>query len=200
MSPIKVFIAVKAAKYRSMLTRLLVEQDGFIKLGESGTRPATLTKVAKMQPHVLLMDSVIAPPGKEEFIESVRTVSPATKVVVLPPKYVRSDELRVARAGARGYLPKKMVGTALPKAVRVVTDGEIWMRKETVSQIFDEYVQAASLKKVAGTDQVTSLTQRELSILQLVVKDKSRRDIAKSLHTNERSVERTLTAIANKLR
>lgn len=200
MSPITVYIAHKVESIRKMLRELLLREEGFLTLGLSARGSDTLAKVGKMKPNVLLLDAGLTPKNREDLIGSIRRISPATKIISLPAKYVRTDELRLARAGARGYLPKAMVPSFLPKAVRVVHDGEIWMRKETVSLIFEEYVRAASIKRLAATAGVTTLTEREVKILRGIVQDKSRRDIARSLGTNEKSVERSLNAIIQKLR
>ena len=177
-----------------------MREGGFLSLGESGRGPDTLSKVKALRPHVLILDTQLTVRSPEEFIGGLRQASPSTKIVSIPPKYAKGDELRFARAGARGYLPKAMIPSFLPKAIRVVHDGEIWMKKETVSRIFEEYVRAASLKRSAAAAGVTALTRRELTILQLVVKDKSCRDIARSIRISEKSVERSLNAIVQKLR
>ncbi len=199
MSPITVFIAHVAARWRRKLVRLLVEEDGFVSLGESSRSSDTLAKVKSHRPNVLLLDTRLAPHGPEEFLGRLRAASPTTKIISIPPKYSRGDEMRFARSGARGYLPKGMVPSSLPKAIRVVHDGEIWMRKETVSRIFEEYVLAASLKRGASGPGVTSLTQKEFTILQWVVRDKSRREIARALRITEKTVERSLNQIVKKL-
>ena len=65
----------------------------------------------------------------------VRRQSPDTRIILLGERTTRRRLLNALSLGARGYLKKTVTRTLLPKAVRVVGQGELWVPRTIVTTI-----------------------------------------------------------------
>jgi hypothetical protein len=75
---------------------------------------------------------------------------PATKVVVMASRYSRRKEFMAARAGARGFITTDIPDAVLKKAIGRLAAGEIWMTRETVAMVFEEYVKLMARKTASA--------------------------------------------------
>jgi DNA-binding NarL/FixJ family response regulator len=96
------------------------------------------------------------------------------------------DIYRAIQAGARGYLLKDMFGEELMEAIRAVHAGK-------------SRIPAAVAERLADRMGGPNLTARELSVLQLIVKGKSNKEIADELGIFESTVKTHVNNILSKL-
>lgn len=134
MSTISVVVADQQKNLRSSYIRQLRPVAGIAVIGEAATS-YEVVKALKLKPHVLLLDWDISALHGVSILPLVRHQSPGTRVILLGERTSRRRLLNALSLGARGYLRKTMVKTLLPKAVRVVGEGDVWIPRTIVSTI-----------------------------------------------------------------
>ena len=99
------------AEFRELARRIL-EQGGFVVAGEAVDGGATTASVAEMQPDVVLLDVQLPDVDGFEVAEAL-AAGPDPPIVVLTSSRDESDfGSRVARSGARGFIPKSRLSGA----------------------------------------------------------------------------------------
>ena len=99
------------AEFRELARRIL-EQGGFVVAGEAVDGGATTAAVAEMQPDVVLLDVQLPDVDGFEVAEAI-AAGPDPPIVVLTSSRDESDfGSRVARSGARGFIPKSRLSGA----------------------------------------------------------------------------------------
>jgi two-component system, NarL family, response regulator len=122
-----------------------------------------------------------------EAIRVIRAEYPASRIVVLT-RYDGDADIRGAlEAGACGYLLKSVSSGELVQAVRSVLAGQRWVAPAA----------AARLTEHIGE---SSLTEREIEVLRLVVKGKSNKRLAAALGITEGTVKWHINSILSKMR
>ena len=134
MSAISVVVADQQKTLRSFYIRQLLPETGITVIGQAATSYEVM-KALKLKPHVLLLDWEIASIHGVSILPLVRHHSPGTMVILLGERTSRRRLLDALSLGARGYLRKAVVRTLLPKAVRVVGRGDVWVPRTIVSTI-----------------------------------------------------------------
>jgi CheY-like chemotaxis protein len=106
-----VLIVDDHAEFRELARRIL-EQGGFVVAGEAVDGGATTAAVAEMQPDVVLLDVQLPDVDGFEVAEAL-AAGPDPPIVVLTSSRDESDfGSRVARSGARGFIPKSRLSGA----------------------------------------------------------------------------------------
>jgi len=134
MSTISVVVADQQKTLRSFYIRQLLPETGITVIGQAATSYEVM-KSLKLKPHVLLLDWEISSIHGVSILPLVRHHSPGTMVILLGERTSRRRLLDSLSLGARGYLRKAVVRTLLPKAVRVVGGGDVWVPRTIVSTI-----------------------------------------------------------------
>jgi len=189
--PIDVLLVDDHAVVRSGYRRLL-EQDGGIRvLGEAADSAGAIEAAARLRPHVVVLD--LAMPGSGiRALRGIREIQPPPAVLMFSmyddPIYARQS----LQAGAQGYLTKSSGPEALVAAVRAVAAGETWL-DPAVAQV----VAIRSLG--AGAPQGSTLSGRELQVLQLLVRGHSIREIASELGMSAKTAANHQSALRQKL-
>jgi DNA-binding NarL/FixJ family response regulator len=180
--------------------RRLLEADPEIEVVSAcGDLPSLLTAVEEEQPDVVLTDIRMPPTGVDEGIqaaESLRTTHPEIGVVVLSqygePGYAVS--LLEGGTARRAYLLKERVDDLgqLVVAIRAVAAGGSMVDPKVVEALVAE-------KARAETSALSELTPREHDVLREMAEGKNNAAIAETLFLTERSVEKVIHSIFQKL-
>jgi DNA-binding NarL/FixJ family response regulator len=138
------------------------------------------------RPDITLMDLRMPNLGGAQATEAIRKEFPQARIIVLTTYDGDEDIYRAIQAGARGYLLKDMFGEELMEAIRAVHAGK-------------SRIPAAVAERLADRMGGPNLTARELSVLQLIVKGKSNKEIADELGIFESTVKTHVNNILSKL-
>jgi NarL family two-component system response regulator LiaR len=158
-------------------------------VGEARTGEAAIDTVADLQPDVVVMDIVMPGMGGIEAIRHLREANAALGIVALS-SFSNGAQVRAAiDAGANGYLIKSVDGESLARAVRSAAEGTATFSPEI------------TLALIGGepSDQVASLTARELDIADLVASGKTNAEIAEALVLSVFTVKNHVSSILMKL-
>jgi DNA-binding NarL/FixJ family response regulator len=102
---------------------------------------------------------------------------------------------RALKAGARGYLMKSAGGDELIKAIRQVLAGQVYVSQDMSAKILD----GLSGSRSSRPPVVSSLSDREFEVFQLVGEGLTTREIGLRLHISGKTVETHRLHIREKL-
>ena len=192
MSPIRVLLVDDHPVVRSGIHDLLNKSPDIDVVGEAANGEQGLQMVEEMHPDVLLLDMELPDIQGTRVAQQVQQLYPRVKILALSAHddsiYVRE----LLELGAAGYLMKEEAPEAIVEAVRGVAMGEQgWVSRRIAAQMAS-WVQAGEPGKM-------KLTLKELEVLRLVVQGKTNQAIAVDLHISEKTVEKYIKAIFDKL-
>jgi DNA-binding NarL/FixJ family response regulator len=193
----RVVIADDSVLLREGVSRLLAEA-GFEVVGQAGDADELLREVEDKAPDVAIVDIRMPPTHTDEGLQAARELRsrhPALGVLVLS-QYVRPSyafELLSDDARGVGYLLKDRVSNLaeLTDAVTRVGEGGSVLDPTVVSQLVG--------RRRQGHDPVDDLSEREREVLALMAEGRSNRAIAERLFITERTVEKHVKSIFDKL-
>jgi DNA-binding NarL/FixJ family response regulator len=137
-------------------------------------------------PDVTLMDLRLPGLGGVEAVAKIRTEFPQARIIVLTTFDGDEDIYRALQAGARGYLLKGMFGDELLDAIRAVHAG-----KTRIPPLVAERLAT----RMGGS----SLTGRELEVLELIVRGQSNKEIGATLLISEATVKTHINNLLSKM-
>lgn len=195
--PLRVIIADDDALARRVL-RDALQAAGVVVIAEAADGREAQELVAHYKPDVALIDVVM--PGVDG-IEATRRIaerSPQCKVVVLSATEDAELGLVALRAGAVGFLSKRVLPEALPRALRAAQDGEAvvsrWMTMPLVDVVRRLRDDGAGLRPVRSP-----LTSREWEVLDLLCDGLGTDVVAGRLFLSEETVRSHVKNILRKL-
>ncbi|HLF28726.1 MAG TPA: response regulator transcription factor [Anaerolineae bacterium] len=191
-SPVRVLIVDDHEIVREGLQTLLSEEPDVEVVGEAANGEEALRLAAALNPEVILMDLVM--PGLDgiEVTRRMQATSPASRVLVLT-SFADDRRVREAiQAGAIGYLLKDVLKPDLLRAIHNAAQG-----RSTLHPDAQHYLMRQAIRAEAQPHD--SLTERELSVLQLLAGGQSNKEIAAILHLTEGTVKGYVSAILAKL-
>lgn len=99
------------------------------------------------------------------------------------------------RAGASGYVVKKVADRDLVEACRATMRGEPFLYPGAITALINDHLQRAR----AGEQRMNPLTPRETEVVKLVAESYTNRQIAEALVISEKTVDRHRANILEKL-
>jgi DNA-binding NarL/FixJ family response regulator len=188
-APVRLLIADDHPVVRDGLSGMFAADPGFEVLGEAADGAEALRLARALRPDVILMD--LRMPGMDGVTaigELTRLGIPA-RVLVLTTYDTDSYVLPAIEAGATGYLLKDAPRDELLRAVRAAAHGEAVLAPSVAARLMSRFRAPA-----AGP-----LSQRELTVLELVAAGSTNRDAAAKLFISEATVKSHLLNIYGKL-
>lgn len=128
---------------------------------------------------VLLLDIHFGKHDGREIIQEIRQLMPKMKIIALTSQ---SDSVTIkssVNAGFDGYLLKIDSRKDIEKALKAAINNEKYYSPKTQQTFFE--TQTSKSKTV--------LTEREIEILQLIVKEKTTKEIAEELCLSKKTIE-----------
>jgi DNA-binding NarL/FixJ family response regulator len=151
-------------------------------------------------PHVCIISSSLKDGSTAGFrvTRELREVNRAVSVIMLLEGSERALVVEAFRSGARGVLSRDDPFDMLPKCIQKVHEGQVWANSQQLGYLIESLAES-SLPLITDARGATLLTQRELSLVQLVAEGRTNRDISRELHLSEHTVRNYLFRIFNKL-
>lgn len=125
-------------------------------------------------------------------VEIMRRTRPGVPVVILSGHVERDEVLAAVRAGANGYIPKTISGTALINALRLVLAGESYLPTSIL-------VEGGNGDRKTPASPLSSLSAREREILGYLIEGQTNKEIARRLDLQEITIKIHLRNVYRKI-
>jgi two-component system, NarL family, nitrate/nitrite response regulator NarL len=193
---VRIVVADDHAIVRNGLKRLLETDPRYSVVGEAKNGREAIRVTRALRPDLLLLDVSMPELTGLDMLKELPPDLRDTKVVVLTASVERSTMHKALQHGARGVVLKTADPEILFGAIEAVLQGRYWLDRESVSDL------VALVRELSepGTypRHPFGLTNRQITIIEKVVRGMTNREIAASLSISEETVKHHLTQIFNK--
>ena len=171
------------------LRALFDQEDDLTVVGEAATPDEAIAAVRDRRPDLVLMDLQLGRAGNgADVTHTIRSLPDPPPVLILTNYDTDGDIIRSIEAGASGYLLKGAPPDELLLAVRSAAAGESALAPPIATRLLERM----------RTPQ-TSLSTREIEVLDRVAAGRSNGEIARELVITEQTVKSHLVHIYTKL-
>lgn len=178
--------------------RMLLEKDPEISVvAEAANGTQAFEVVSREKPDILLLD-ISMPPGESGLIacEKITKEFPQTKVIILT-MFAEAEYLYYTlRGGASGYILKTSTPEELMTAIHAVIEGGTYIHPKMAASLTKQlFPQDGEI----GDSPYQLLSNREMEILQLLVKGYTNKQISEQLFLSIKTIESHRSKIYSKL-
>lgn len=193
--PIKVLIADDHTIVRSGVRLLLTAEPDIVVVGEALNGHEALELVETLQPDVVLMDITMPEMDGLEATRHIKSRYPQVQVLVLTMH--RSEEyfFEMLKSGASGYILKGAKTDELIEAVRIVSQGQVFLYPTMAQKLVEGYLNLAEWDKEIKE----TLSPREIEILHMLVEGHTSKEIAEKLVLSPSTVQTHRSNLMHKL-
>jgi len=192
---IRVLITDDHLVVREGLHLILETADDIEVVGEAADGVECLRLVPKLKPDLILMDLQMPRMDGITAIEHLRKEHPAIAIVILTTYNEDDLMIRGLQAGARGFLLKDSSRENLLDAIHAAARGETLLKPEILARVLSPQTQS---KPASPPQSDSTLTERELEVLQALARGERNKEIAYNLGITERTVKAHLQSIYQK--
>lgn len=178
---------------RRGLRDLLDGEPGIEVVAEAGSVEEAMVRVGATSPDVVVVDVRLPDGDGVALCRSLRQLDPAPQCLVLTAFDDERALVEAIMAGASGYLLKQVRGQDLVDAVREVAAGRSLLDPVTTAHVLER------MRASAKGDELSSLTERERAVLELMGEGLTNRQIAERLFLAEKTVKNYVTSVLAKL-
>lgn len=172
--------------FRKGMATLIESEPGLEVVAQTGDGHEALSLYRQKNPDVVLMDLRLPGVGGVEATMEIRKEFPEARIIVLTTFDTDEDIYLAVQAGAKSFLLKDTPEDELAATIRAVHAGETVLHAEMAKRLADRQKRA-------------DLTQREMDVLQQLIKGRSNKEIGTSLFVSEDTVKAHLKTLFSKL-
>jgi len=162
-------------------------------VAEAGDGREALAVVDEHRPDVVLMDIRMPHMDGLEATREITAGASGAKVIVLTTFEVDEYVFEAMRAGASGFVLKRVPPAELIEAVRVVAAGESMLFPSSTRRVIERFATPTSVASMPD------LTEREGDVLRLLARGLSNGEIAVELFVSVETVKSHVASILMKL-
>jgi DNA-binding NarL/FixJ family response regulator len=196
---IRIVIADSHAMFRAALRKLLGVEPDFVVIGEAEDGMEAIARVRDVHPHVVLLDLALPRCSGLEVLREIRSLSPATRALLLVDAIDEGELIEALCLGARGVAFKTTATDLLLKSIRAVQAGEYWVKRDRISLLIRTLNDRLGSNGQDERRNVFGLTPRDLDIVRAIAAGESTQAMAQKLSRSEVTVRHQLTSIFRKL-
>lgn len=149
-------------------------------------------------PDVVVCDPTVDSEFRPEYVAFLGHYLPAARIVVLTSENDPDSIMEALGHGAKSYILKSEPIETIRAAVEFVCRGGVAFSLPIAALVTDRPVPAREARSLASSVS-RGLTPREIQVIQLVARGHTDAEIAESLEISDRTVERHVGNVMNKL-
>jgi DNA-binding NarL/FixJ family response regulator len=173
---IRVALAEEQGIVRWALREALANAPEIELVGDAGTVEETIAMIRDAKPDVLVIDTTLRDHSGFDVLAQIRQLETGP-VVVLAPHTEPGYAARAIAAGAHGYVSKSESPERLLEAIRAVSRGEQFLPHNVAEMV------------AMGGHPASSLTARELQVMEMLARGMTNREIAHDLDISIKTVD-----------
>ncbi len=197
--PLRVVIADDQALVRTGF-RMILTADGIDVVADAATGAEAIDAVRRTRPDVVLMD--IRMPEMDGLEATRRILSngdaEAPRVIILTTFDLDQYVYAALSAGASGFLLKDVSPEHLVAGVRMVRAGDALLAPAITRRLIERYA-ARDQQRAALHRDLSTLTPREVEVLQHLARGLSNAELAAGLQLSDATVKTHVARILSKL-
>jgi DNA-binding NarL/FixJ family response regulator len=183
---ISIMIADDHPLLRSGIIAVLSANPAFSVVAEAEDGDSAVELYRRWRPDVTLMDLQMPGLNGIEATSAIRQIDPEARIIILTTFDGDVQVTRALKAGATGYVLKKMVRTALSDYIVSVHAGRRLLPPPVAASLVNSF-------------QLDALSKREVEVLRLVSGGNSNQRVADQLGLREDTIKAHMKAILQKL-
>jgi DNA-binding NarL/FixJ family response regulator len=183
---IRVMLVDDHPAFRKGMAALIESEPDLIVVAQTGDGREAIRIYRDSKPDVVLMDLRLPGMGGVEAIMAIRKESPDARVIVLTTFDTDEDIYRAIQSGAKSFLLKDTPDDELSATIRAVHAGQ---------QVLPPKV----ADRLAVRQRRADMSDREMKVLELLIKGRSNKEIGSSMFVCEDTVKAHLKSLFSKL-
>jgi DNA-binding NarL/FixJ family response regulator len=203
---ITVMLASNRNAVHTAWIHLLACASGIEVVGGTCTDPACLaTRLERHLPKVLLLDHALLDRLGPRSLRRIQQQCGCVRVLLLCDEFTGDLVAEVLRNRFKGFLLTTCLPGLCLKAIRAVSKGELWLSRAALADAIALLPVQSDRGDVPGSteaiplDAATTLTPRELEVVELVRRGWINKEIARELAIAEGTVKKHLQGVFSKL-
>ncbi|MBN8783741.1 MAG: hypothetical protein ABS85_01205 [Sphingobacteriales bacterium SCN 48-20] len=189
-----ILIAEDHSVVRMGTAMLIREQYPEAVIREAETFDEVVEILAKESLDLLLLDIHIPGGDNLQMVEAVKLRQPNLPILIFSAYDEQLYAIRYLKSGAQGYLKKTAPPDEIKAAISKVLNGEKYISKIVQEQLVEQLLDPS--KKQEG---LSSLSNREVEVMQLLVKGASPAEIKSTLNIHDSTISTYKAKIFEKL-
>lgn len=197
LTTIKVLLVDDHALLREGLRQLLELETDIRITAEAEDGFGALRQVRRTRPDVVLMDIHMPVIDGLAVTRQIAHEFPELPVIMLTMRHEQQQVIQAISSGAKGYLLKSASSQEVVQAIRIVSQGGVYIEPALTGAIVSEVRRLS--EQVPGNQSLSALSEKEIEILRCVAQGLSNKEIAIRLAYAEKTVKNYLSVIFQKL-
>jgi DNA-binding NarL/FixJ family response regulator len=181
---------------RERVAELITSEPDLTVCGETDDPRVALQLIAATKPALIVAGLALKDSHGLEFIKDVQVRHPKIAILVFSMYDETLYAERAIRAGASGFVTKRVPTHELLRAIRRVIAGEIYLSEKIAAQSLHHFFARPHGQSASDLEQ---LSDRELEVFELMGRGRSSRQIAAALHLDLKTIETYRSRIKTKL-
>lgn len=173
--------------------KIVLKQEGFQRIHEADSGNEVLPMIREHKPDLVVLDLNLPSLDGLEVLARIQAAQLGCRVVCFTYQDPRFYQDRCMRAGAAAYVAKTNDLEHLQKAIHAVMGGYTYFAQLPTSSV------SMSTLQRSEKQMIDQLSDRELTIFQLLARGISNKEIAAVLHLSHKTVSTYKTRLIEKL-
>ncbi len=191
---IRVVIADDHPIYREGLARTLSDSPGIVVVGQAQNGEEAAELARTLRPDLVLLDISMPKGGGIGALTAIQKLDNPPVTAILTASEDHEDLLASMKIGALGYILKGIGAGDVTALVHTLAAGQPYVSPEIAGRFLGRGTPHAP-----KPNPFADLTKREETILRLVAKGFSNREVGEALELQEKTVKHYMTSILQKL-
>lgn len=177
---------------------MILEANAIVVVGEAADGDQAVAAARRTRPDLVLLD--IRMPGLDglEAARRILALDSAPKVVMLTTFDLDEYVYAALSAGASGFLLKNVSPETLVSSLRMIAAGDALLAPSVTRRLVERFARRDAMSAELASA-ITTLTEREMTVLRLLGRGLSNAELAGQLYVSEATIKTHVAHVLAKL-